>query len=279
VVSILATRSRSRTWKLAGVVELSALEYTLLKDGQLHPGLTVLADPFTLRIARSDAQALSDSLQNVCPLRYVPATNADLISVQAMARLIIEQDQDFVRRKTLSKLLVKMTHHFDVLPSALCVQGVEDVSSEAVSCGAFADIYKGVYRGRAVALKRFREFLQGHTSDDVDKVSISDELTNVPPHASQRLRREIFVWQPLDHPNVLPFVGIDGTTFAPRLCMVSPWMPHGSLLDFIQAKNLEAGQINDLVSQVAQSYKLAYDASYASCTTRLKVYTTFTETR
>lgn len=41
-------------------------------------------------------------------------------------------------------------------------------------------------------------------------------------------------WRQLDHPNVLPFLGICTYEFHPRHAMVSAWMPNGDLLKFLK---------------------------------------------
>jgi serine/threonine protein kinase len=46
--------------------------------------------------------------------------------------------------------------------------------------------------------------------------------------------REALVWQRLNHPSVLPFLGVDAETFSPLLCMVSPWMSHGTIQKYIK---------------------------------------------
>ena len=50
----------------------------------------------------------------------------------------------------------------------------------------------------------------------------------------QKFFREALLWRDLSHPNVLPFYGIDFETFLPRACMVSPWMPNGTLIKHIE---------------------------------------------
>lgn len=47
----------------------------------------------------------------------------------------------------------------------------------------------------------------------------------------QKFCREALTWRPLEHPNVLPFVGVDANSFPGYLCMISPWMEHGTLPD------------------------------------------------
>lgn len=57
------------------------------------------------------------------------------------------------------------------------------------------------------------------------------------------LCQEALAWKNLDHPHVLPFLGIDSETFAPFFCMVTPWMRHGTILkyleDYVQIMNLD----------------------------------------
>ncbi|KZO92469.1 kinase-like protein [Calocera viscosa TUFC12733] len=50
--------------------------------------------------------------------------------------------------------------------------------------------------------------------------------------------REAWTWQSLDHPNIIPFLGIaDYMTVCPgalpQLCLVSPWMEAGNVMEYI----------------------------------------------
>ncbi|KAJ7916171.1 kinase-like domain-containing protein, partial [Mycena leptocephala] len=47
----------------------------------------------------------------------------------------------------------------------------------------------------------------------------------------QKFCREALIWKNLDHDYVLPFLGVDSETFPGFLCMVSPWMSRGSLVN------------------------------------------------
>jgi hypothetical protein len=46
--------------------------------------------------------------------------------------------------------------------------------------------------------------------------------------------KEALIWKQLQHPNVLSFLGVDADTFPGYLCMVSPWMPNGTILEHIK---------------------------------------------
>jgi hypothetical protein len=90
---------------------------------------------------------------------------------QKLIDLTVEDHPDFVLRKTLSRVLVKLTQKVDHLPESIKVTGIRAVSTEPVAAGGFADIFKGIYQGKAVALKRFREFGPGQDPASAAMVS------------------------------------------------------------------------------------------------------------
>ncbi|KAJ6585723.1 kinase-like domain-containing protein, partial [Mycena capillaripes] len=47
--------------------------------------------------------------------------------------------------------------------------------------------------------------------------------------------REALVWKDLDYRHILPFLGIDRDTFPTTFCMVSPWMEHGTIVNYLRA--------------------------------------------
>jgi hypothetical protein len=60
----------------------------------------------------------------------------------------------------------------------------------------------------------------------------------------QRLCREALVWRQLRHANILPFIGLNRRLFPgnPLPALVSPWMPHGSLKDYVASSGYDAGR-------------------------------------
>ncbi|EIN08913.1 kinase-like protein [Punctularia strigosozonata HHB-11173 SS5] len=172
----------------------------------------------SLTISRRNAVTLIDDIQD------------ELITLVAL------KDKDLLLRKTLIKLLVRLTHRFNWIPSSLLVHDVTSVSPDPIYAGGFADIFKASHRGQEVALKRFREFLPGHDSNALDK----------------RFHREIFMWKALSHKHVLPFLGVDKDTFPSRLCMVSPWMKNCNLLSYIGTNRCSSRKINELLFHAAR---------------------------
>ncbi|KAJ7286752.1 kinase-like domain-containing protein [Mycena rebaudengoi] len=67
----------------------------------------------------------------------------------------------------------------------------------------------------------------------------------------QKFCREALVWQDLQHPYILPLIGIDHESFpATSLCMVSPWMEHGTALRYLNDHG--RANVNRLLSEIAQ---------------------------
>ncbi|KAJ7846469.1 kinase-like domain-containing protein [Mycena leptocephala] len=50
----------------------------------------------------------------------------------------------------------------------------------------------------------------------------------------QTFCREALYWGRLDHPNILPFLGVDEKMFKPSFCLISPWMDNGNLINFLE---------------------------------------------
>ncbi|KAF9227191.1 kinase-like protein [Gyrodon lividus] len=88
--------------------------------------------------------------------------------------------------------------------------------------GGFSDIWKcGVKRGNKVeiaAVKCLRSF-----------ECSGDELKR----RNKRLRRELKVWEKLDHENILPLWGV-ASGFGPMLAMVCPWAENGTLTSYLE---------------------------------------------
>jgi len=50
----------------------------------------------------------------------------------------------------------------------------------------------------------------------------------------QRFCKEVVTWKTLQHPNVLPLIGV--TTSETQFVMVSDWMVNGNINDFVRAR-------------------------------------------
>ncbi|KAJ7036895.1 kinase-like domain-containing protein, partial [Mycena alexandri] len=67
----------------------------------------------------------------------------------------------------------------------------------------------------------------------------------------QKLRREVAVWYRLDHPNVVPLLGIT-YDFGTSLSMVSPWLPNGTLHTYLDSSYFQPRYLRRLLADIAR---------------------------
>ncbi|TDL23879.1 kinase-like protein [Rickenella mellea] len=108
-----------------------------------------------------------------------------------------------------------------------------------VAGGGLSDIWKGkITEKGTVALKAFRIY---------DK--------SVQEKALKNFSHEAVMWRQLRHPNILPFYGVfKGNQHFDRLCLVSPWMDAGNVIDYLNV-HTDVNRLA-LLSDIAQG--LAY---------------------
>ncbi len=47
--------------------------------------------------------------------------------------------------------------------------------------------------------------------------------------------QEALVWRQLCHSNILPLLGVSKELFAPRYCLISPWIVNGNIMSYLEA--------------------------------------------
>ncbi|KAJ7646808.1 kinase-like domain-containing protein [Roridomyces roridus] len=131
------------------------------------------------------------------------------------------------------RIVRKLSESSDRLPSSLFIDGVAGRDMHPTCVGGFADVFRACHGNKPVALKQMRYLLQ------------KEELRRV----NLRFCREALLWRELHHPYILPFVGIyrDSTV---SLCMVSPWMEHGTVLAYL--KEHGHSNVDKLLFEAAQ---------------------------
>ncbi|KAN0080223.1 Protein kinase-like domain containing protein [Tylopilus felleus] len=100
-------------------------------------------------------------------------------------------------------------------------------SAIQAACGAYGDVYKCRCKDMSgspslVAVKALRCF----ASQDPEEVQRRLKL-------NKALRRELGLWRRLEHPNIVPLLGVTNG-FGPILAAVLPWMSTGSLHSFLK---------------------------------------------
>ncbi|KAF7329372.1 Kinase-like protein [Mycena kentingensis (nom. inval.)] len=164
----------------------------------------------------------------------------DIVQFTLDHALLHKRDANSRARRLISKL----ARSADKLPTALIISGVEQRDEHPSFCGGFGDVFRAMHQGRPVALKHMRRF-QGSDQRDIRK----------------KFCREALVWQRLRHPFVVPLIGIDMESFPTSLCMVSPWMRNGTVINYLKAFQGASRRtvVNRLIREIAQGLAFLHD--------------------
>ncbi|KAF7374477.1 Kinase-like protein [Mycena sanguinolenta] len=225
---------------VSGIVESVRCLKTLL-ELSVELGL---ANDSKLRMAlRRDGQRIATLLRSIFASKSLEEAVLRLEGDSAQCFLDVVQDtldkgflltpeDDRMARRIIRKLACRS----DTLPSALFITGITGKAEHPTFGGGFADIFRASYNNRIVALKYMRviQYMRGSDSRNV------------------RLKfcREALVWKELCHPHILPFLGIEKDSFPWPLCMVSPWMEHGTVLNYL--KQHGHSNVDKLLHEIAQ---------------------------
>ncbi|KAF7320659.1 Kinase-like protein [Mycena chlorophos] len=124
-----------------------------------------------------------------------------------------------------ARLMGKLARRCYKLPQDLFISGITRISEYASGSGGYGEVFQAMFQGSRVALKRMRVF-RGVDPSHVNAV-----------RARALFCKEALVWQALRHKFIVPLLGIDTESFSPELCMVSPWMNNGTVVDFLHERN------------------------------------------
>ncbi|KAF8145827.1 hypothetical protein K438DRAFT_1871307 [Mycena galopus ATCC 62051] len=114
----------------------------------------------------------------------------------------------------ITKALLHLCSASGLYPRCFTLTSLEKVG-EQVAAGGFSDIWKGLIRTQTVCVKVMRLF----QTADIEALL-------------KEFGREALIWRQLCHPNLLPFLGI--YYLDKRLCLVSPWMETGNVMEFLK---------------------------------------------
>ncbi|KAF9257193.1 kinase-like protein [Marasmius fiardii PR-910] len=119
--------------------------------------------------------------------------------------------------KNMGHLIITWEQYCDLDPPF-----IDDVDIESPPRGTLSSgIYKGIFGGLTVGVKVLQ--VHARSEDGQDDGS-----------TFRVFREETLLWTQLDHPNLLPFTGVNISTFPGRFCLVSPWMSNGEIKDFLR---------------------------------------------
>ncbi|KAJ7186162.1 kinase-like protein [Mycena filopes] len=141
-------------------------------------------------------------------------------------------------------LLNVLAAQLELLPDKLVLTNVIVAGTHPIASGGYSNIYRGQYQDHdgkevQVALKVLKIF--------------EDQLEEEQHRLHLKFAKEALVWYYLRHPNIVPFLGVDSTTFpSPSRAMVSPWMVQGSVLKYMARNSPVAPYavqlLNDIIS-------------------------------
>ncbi|KAK1224864.1 hypothetical protein PQX77_012214 [Marasmius sp. AFHP31] len=139
--------------------------------------------------------------------------------------------------------MLSLSKNSGLCPTCLSIQNVKKIGKYPIAAGGFGDVWKGTIgeSSELVCLK-------------IVKVYMSSNLKKL----TAKYQREAILWRQMKHPNVLPFYGIYQLEVEQiqQLCLISPWMEKGNLVEFLKATKREDIDHYALVFDVASG--LAY---------------------
>ncbi|KAH8074787.1 kinase-like domain-containing protein [Cristinia sonorae] len=118
-------------------------------------------------------------------------------------------------RHALRTVLIKVSLDTEKLPVSLFLKDVQCGLREPIGSGSFGDVYRGTRNGEAVALKKLKTYQK---MSDAKRTSVK-----------KAFHKEALFWKNLNHPHILPLLGVDDSIFRDNPCMVLPWMPNGDV--------------------------------------------------
>ncbi|KAH8832299.1 kinase-like domain-containing protein [Flagelloscypha sp. PMI_526] len=129
----------------------------------------------------------------------------------------MDKSSEPTRKKLHLRWLRRLARSHGRLPLSFYLDTLR-IESAQIRGGAYSDIYIGKFGTQQVCLKVLRIF-----QEDGHRQRVIKEFCH-----------ESLVWRQLQHPNVLPFLGVTETLFPEKFCLVSPWMRNGSVISFLK---------------------------------------------
>ncbi|KAJ7088699.1 hypothetical protein C8R44DRAFT_443990 [Mycena epipterygia] len=145
--------------------------------------------------------------------RFLACRGTDAQQLLDLLQDLLDHDNLSGIRSFLFKALLRLSRTSGLHPRCLALPGLQKVGKQ-VAAGGFGDIWKGLVREQIVSVKIMRLF------QDTDVEEVLKEFG-----------REALIWRQICHPNLLPFCGL--YYLDDRLCLVSPWMENGNILQFL----------------------------------------------
>ncbi|KAJ7038888.1 kinase-like domain-containing protein, partial [Mycena alexandri] len=129
---------------------------------------------------------------------------------------LLDLDSYSGAKPLICKALLRLSRTSGLHPQCFPIPELRTIGRQ-VAAGGFGDIWKGSVGQQSVSVKVMRIF------QDSDIQAVLKEFG-----------REALIWRQLWHPNLLPFFGL--YRLNSRLCLISPWMEHGNIMEFLEKR-------------------------------------------
>ncbi|KAJ7741397.1 kinase-like domain-containing protein, partial [Mycena maculata] len=209
--------------------------------------LGIVNDPRFRVALYADEEQIATQLTSILDSEVDSAIVLNLRSAEAQYFLDAIQtilDKGFLIRHDQSaqahKMIQQLSAISDEFPPSLFLSNIMRHDERPTFGGPFFNVYKATYHRKTVALKVMRIFLRG---SDLHRFRLL-------------FCQQALIWQHLCHRNVLCFIGIDRESFAPSIGMVSPWMEHGNVLQYLNEHG--RGNVNNIVGLLDIANGLQY---------------------
>ncbi|KAF7369146.1 Protein kinase domain-containing protein [Mycena venus] len=139
--------------------------------------------------------------------RFLACRGTDAQRLLDLLQDLLDMDSFSVIKPLIFKALLRLSRESGLHPRCYALPELQKMGRQ-LAAGAYGDIWQGRVHGQRVSVKMMRIF---QDSDDFG--------------------REALIWRQLCHPNILPFFGL--YYFDNRLCLISPWMENGNVMEFL----------------------------------------------
>ncbi|KDQ51570.1 hypothetical protein JAAARDRAFT_62452 [Jaapia argillacea MUCL 33604] len=191
----------------------------------------------------------ADACHQVCELRENEAEDyeealqkvldwtSDTTNFKSLFPFASDKDVQTLRRRT-RRLLINLVKESQQLPPSLFIkETVDNYGKDPIAGGGFADIFKGLCGGKAVAMKRVRFFLT--------------QTREVVKHR-RMFAQEVLVWRQLKHDSILPLRGIWSQSPESVPYMILPWMNNGNAMNYTQDVSVASQTVDRLLREIAE---------------------------
>ncbi|KAF9256329.1 hypothetical protein L218DRAFT_881940 [Marasmius fiardii PR-910] len=123
-------------------------------------------------------------------------------------------------RSSILTTMLRLSKRSGLYPTCLTIHNVRKLGNHYIAAGGFGEVWKGTIgrSGDFVCLKLVKIYL----SSDLEKLS-------------KAYMQEGILWRQMNHPNILPFLGIYYLEDTGQICLISPWMEKGNLRQYLRS--------------------------------------------